>query len=211
MALGFCLGPVLLMAPAARRRTFIMLGLAMTGAFIVLRVLNMYGDPSPRASQSSWTLTMLSFLRTTKYPPSLQFLLMTLGPSLLVLAWFDNIRAWWYSALVVIGRVPFFFYVAHWWILHPLVVVLAYWRYGAAAGNFIFGPVPALSADPKAYPGRVRLLALGGLSLLDWRGAGDVSAVQMVQRAESATKELVAQLPLNFRPDLFLMCLLQQQ
>ena len=94
---------------------------------------------------------MLSFLRTTKYPPSLQFLLMTLGPALLVLAWFDHVRAWWYSALVVIGRVPFFFYVAHWWILHPLVVVLAYWRYGAAAGNFIFGPVPALG-DPKTYP-----------------------------------------------------------
>ena len=68
----------------------------MTAAFIVLRVVNIYGDPSPRASQSSWTFTMLSFLRTTKYPPSLQFLLMTLGPSLLVLAWFDNIRAWWY-------------------------------------------------------------------------------------------------------------------
>jgi uncharacterized membrane protein len=135
MALGFCLGPVLLMAPADRGRVLIRLGLAMTAAFVLLRVLNVYGDPSPRAPQSSWTFTMLSFLRTTKYPPSLQFLLMTLGPSLLVLAWFDRVRAWWHSALAVIGRVPFFFYVAHWWILHPLVVALAYWRYGAPAAT----------------------------------------------------------------------------
>ena len=61
MALGFCLGPVLLLAPAARRRTLITLGLAMTAAFIVLRVLNVYGDPSPRASQSSWTFTCCRF------------------------------------------------------------------------------------------------------------------------------------------------------
>ena len=152
MALGFCMGPVLLMAPEARRRRLVTLGLALTAAFVVIRVVNAYGDPSPRAVQSSWTFTTLSFLRTTKYPPSLQFLLMTLGPALLVLAWFDSIRASWHSALVVIGRVPFFFYVAHWWILHPLVVVLAYLRYGAAAGNFVFGPVPALSTDPKAFP-----------------------------------------------------------
>ena len=152
MALGFCLGPVLLSAPAARRRTLVRLGLAMTAVFLLLRALNVYGDPSPRSTQSSWTFTMLSFLRTTKYPPSLQFLLMTLGPSLLVLAWFDRVSAWWHSALVVIGRVPFFFYIGHWWILHPLVVVLAYCRYGSAAGNFIFGPVPALSTDPKAFP-----------------------------------------------------------
>jgi len=123
MALGFCLGPVLLSAPAARRRTLVRLGLAMTAAFLLLRALNVYGDPSPRSTQSSWTFTMLSFLRTTKYPPSLQFLVMTLGPSLLVLAWFDRVSAWWHSALVVIGRVPFFFYIGHWWILHPLVVV----------------------------------------------------------------------------------------
>jgi uncharacterized membrane protein len=152
MALGFCLGPVLLSAPALRRRALVRLGLAMTAGFLLLRALNVYGDPSPRSIQSSWTFTMLSFLRTTKYPPSLQFLLMTLGPSLLVLAWFDRVGAWWHSALVVIGRVPFFFYIGHWWILHPLVVVLAYCRYGSAAGNFIFGPVPALSTDPKAFP-----------------------------------------------------------
>lgn len=151
MALGFCLGPILLKAPSSRRRTLVTLGLAMTAAFVLLRFLNVYGDPSPRASQSSWTFTLLSFLRTTKYPPSLQFLLMTLGPSLLVLAWFDSVRAWWYSALAIIGRVPFFFYVVHWWILHPLVVVLAYLRYGAAAGSFIFSAVPALG-DAKAYP-----------------------------------------------------------
>jgi uncharacterized membrane protein len=151
MALGFCLGPILLMEADRRRRGLMALGMMLTAAFILLRIANVYGDPSPRAPQDSWTLAALSFLRTAKYPPSLQFLLMTLGPSLVLLAWFDRVRAWWLSALSLVGRVPFFFYVIHWWILHALVVVLAYMRYGAIAANFVFSAPPALG-DPKGYP-----------------------------------------------------------
>ncbi len=79
MAAGFCFGPILAMAPPMRRWWMVRIGLGMTLAFIVIRAINIYGDPV-RWSTKIPGMTVLSFLRTTKYPPSLDFLLMTLGP-----------------------------------------------------------------------------------------------------------------------------------
>ena len=87
MAAGFCAGPLLLRQPQERRRALLLWGTGLVVAFVVLRALNIYGDPQPWSAQSSPLLTAISFLRTTKYPPSLAFLLMTLGPALLLLAY----------------------------------------------------------------------------------------------------------------------------
>ena len=93
MAAGYCFGRVFDLDPVRRRRMLTWLGLALTGAFVGLRFLNVYGDPSPWAVQPDSLKTILSFLRASKYPPSLLYLLMTLGPSILALSVLDRIRS----------------------------------------------------------------------------------------------------------------------
>src|SRR5262245_36472741 len=109
MVCGFCFGQVLALEPDRRRRVLVATGLAFVALFVLLRFANVYGDPSPWSQQRSPIFTLLSFLRTTKYPPSLVFLLMALGPSLLLLAYFDARQPQARNPLVVIGRVPFFY------------------------------------------------------------------------------------------------------
>ena len=152
MALGFSFGPVLLMEPARRQRLMLAAGAAMTVAFVLLRALNVYGDPSPWSHQRSGVFTILSFLRTTKYPPSLQFLLMTLGPALIALALFDRTRARWVDRVVVFGRVPMFFYVVHFWLIHVVASTLAWMRYGRASLAFLLHPLPSMGGPPSLFP-----------------------------------------------------------
>jgi uncharacterized membrane protein len=90
MAAGYTFGVIYQRESARRRRLLLLLGSAATVLFIVVRAINHYGDPSPWSRQSSILFTVLSFLNTTKYPPSLLFLLMTLGPAMLVLALFES-------------------------------------------------------------------------------------------------------------------------
>ena len=85
MALGFCVGPIFVSQPHLRQRLLLKWGTLLIIAFVLLRAVNVYGDPAPWSVQPSATYTLLSFLRTTKYPPSLDFLLMTIGPALLAL------------------------------------------------------------------------------------------------------------------------------
>jgi uncharacterized membrane protein len=92
MSLGFCFGPIFLLEPASRQKILLYTGIATTLAFLVLRTINLYGDPSPWSSQKTPLFTLLSFLNCTKYPPSLLFLLMTLGPAFLALAYLDRRR-----------------------------------------------------------------------------------------------------------------------
>jgi len=152
MALGFWFGPVLLLEPARRQRAILVAGAAMTAGFVALRLLNMYGDPSPWSHQRSALFTILSFLRTTKYPPSLQFLLMTLGPALISLALFDRTRARWVDRVAVIGRVPMFFYVVHFWLIHVVASTLALVRYGRASFAFLLHPLPSMGGAPSLFP-----------------------------------------------------------
>src|SRR5689334_5273501 len=130
MAAGFCLGHVFSMPPERRQRFLLRIGIAMTIAFLVIRVINIYGDPSRWSWQPSATFTVLSILNTTKYPPSLLFLLMTLGPALIVLAWFDRLSFARSNPLIVFGRVPLFYFVAHFFAAHVAIVVLSLIRYG---------------------------------------------------------------------------------
>ena len=152
MAAGFCFGRVFQLEPEARRRIMLKLGLALTLAFIALRAVNHYGDPAPWTHQKSALFTVLSFLNCTKYPGSLDFLLMTLGPALLVLAWFDRLTFKPANPLVVFGRVPMFYFILHFYLIHVLAVLAAWLRYGNSVGRFMFNPLPSMGGPRELFP-----------------------------------------------------------
>jgi uncharacterized membrane protein len=135
-AVGFALGQVYSLDPDRRRRTLLSLGLALTTAFVVLRWANVYGDPARWSTQRSAIFTTLSFLNTTKYPPSLLFLLMTLGPAALLLWIVDRGTPPRLGPAVVFGQVPLFYFVLHLAAIHLLAVVVCYARYGSAHWMF---------------------------------------------------------------------------
>jgi len=133
MAAGFGLGPWMDRPIAERRRLLLRTGAALTAGFVLLRALNVYGDPHPWATQPRAGFTALSFLDCTKYPPSLLYLLMTLGPAMLLwgaLTGRDLTRA---RAVIVFGRVPLFYYVLHLPLLHAMAGVWLYAHGGVAA------------------------------------------------------------------------------
>jgi uncharacterized membrane protein len=150
MAAGYCFGPALLWDSGRRQRFLIRLGLAVTTAFVLLRLFNRYGDPQPWSAQHSALFTCLSFLNCTKYPPSLLFLLMTLGPALLVMAWLERVRLASANPLIVFGRVPFFFYVGHLAVAHALAIVMNFFRYGSA--KFLLLPPPSMGGPRELFP-----------------------------------------------------------
>jgi len=125
VAAGYAFGEVILREPARRRSIMLATGIGVTALFVVLRAAGVYGDPNPWATERTPLLTALSFLNCTKQPPSLLFLAMTLGPAIVALAMFDRIgvRGPAGQALVTLGRVPLFFYVVHFYLLHALAVV----------------------------------------------------------------------------------------
>lgn len=125
MAAGYALGQVYLLDAAHRRRILLALGMALCAGFVALRAINAYGDPAPWSGQDSAAFTLLSFLNTTKYPPSLLYLLMTLGPALLLLAACEHARGTVAQALATFGRVPLFAYVLHIVLVHLFAGLVA--------------------------------------------------------------------------------------
>ena len=152
MAAGYCFGTLLTGEQVHRRRRLIQLGLALCGLFILVRAANVYGDPRPWAHQKSALFTALSFLNCTKYPPSLQYLLMTIGPGILFLGLADRPLPSWTSVFIVFGRVPLFYYVLH----VPLI------RMSAVLANKILHPAAAQPAGPM---GAGQGFGLGGVYL----------------------------------------------
>ena len=144
MAAGYVFGVLYQFDAQQRRRLLLIIGGSATLLFIILRAINLYGDPSRWSQQKSFLFTVLSFVNTTKYPPSLLFLLMTLGPAILTLALFEMgspggpIRKFF----VTFGRVPLFFYVLQWFTAHVISIVL----------HFAFGkPVSWLWQSPLNF------------------------------------------------------------
>ena len=131
MAAGYCLAQVFEWDASRRRRFLLRLGLALVAAFVVLRAINVYGDPLRWSHQASPVFTVLSFLNASKYPPSLDFLLMTLGPAMVVLAWLEDFHLHFTNPLIVFGRVPFFYYGAHLLLAHLIAIGMNVARYGA--------------------------------------------------------------------------------
>ena len=152
MSLGFCMGVDWSMTEERRQRFLMRLGIGMTIAFLVVRVINGYGDPARWSWQASAPFTVLSFLNTTKYPPSLDFLFMTLGPAFIVLSWFDRLSFSRSNPLIVFGRVPLFYFVLHFFAAHVAILVLSLLRYGSSAWGFMLQPVPSMGGPAKSFP-----------------------------------------------------------
>jgi uncharacterized membrane protein len=161
MAAGYAFGAVYQWDPQRRRRFLIRMGSIMILLFVVVRAINHYADPSHWSRQDTIAFTILSFLNTTKYPPSLAYLLMTLGPALLALAWFesnnasvgapasrphgfiDRLR----GALVTFGRVPLFFYLLQWPTAH-LISVALHWATGKPVAWMFRSAVDSFQPPP---------------------------------------------------------------
>jgi uncharacterized membrane protein len=139
MAAGYLFGPVMQLEGKARQRLLFGLGAAVTLGFIVLRATNLYGDPDPWTARESWRSTVLSFLNCEKYPPSLLYLMMTLGPALMLLASFEHARGTFARLLAMFGQVPFFYYVVHIYLIHALAVATAFARSGALTSTPAIG------------------------------------------------------------------------
>ena len=144
-AVGYALGPIFEWDTPTRRRFLLRTGLALTLAFLVFRWLNVYGDPQPWATRTSALVTALSFLNTTKYPPSLLFLLMTLGPGLLFLRAVDAGVPRWLRPAEVLGRVPLFYFVLHVILIHTLALAVCWYQFGEI--HWVFE-----SPTPDKYP-----------------------------------------------------------
>jgi uncharacterized membrane protein len=150
MAGGYCLGAVFEWDAGQRRRFLVRLGLALTAAFVVVRFINRYGDPAEWSHQASPVFTLLSFLNVTKYPPSLDFLLMTLGPALVVMAWLERFQFRSTNPLIVFGRVPFFYYVAHMFLAHAIAIAMNYARYHSH--SFLWIAPPSMGSPSTLFP-----------------------------------------------------------
>jgi len=107
-----------------RRRNLLMVGFLTVFIFVALRLINIYGDPFPRKEYGDLLKNLLSFFNVNKYPPSLQYISMTLGPAMLFLAITENISNWFTKVTSVYGAVPFFYYVLHFYLLHILLIAV---------------------------------------------------------------------------------------
>ena len=148
-AAGYGLGQIYSWPPERRKAFLLPLGLGLTAAFFVLRAINVYGDPLRWTTQKSPAFTVLSFLNTTKYPPSLLYLLMTLGPALLFLWAVDAGTPQWLRPALIIGKVPMFYYLLHIPLIHLIAVAVCYARYGQAHWMF---ESPGLGQFPITQP-----------------------------------------------------------
>jgi uncharacterized membrane protein len=148
-ALGFCLGK-LFQSDAERRKAWLLwLGVGLTAAFLILRFANLYGDPAAWSPQGSPLWTLISFLNLTKYPPSLLFLAMTLGPVLLLLRAFETRVPRIFQPALMIGRIPLFFFILHFFLIHLLAVLASWLRYGEIGEMF---RSPDLAHFPFSQP-----------------------------------------------------------
>jgi uncharacterized membrane protein len=109
---------------AYRRNTLAILGLSVITFFIVLRWTNIYGDPFKWSQQRNLMFSIFAFIRTQKYPPSLLFMCMTIGPALLFLSLFESARNRLTRIITVYGRVPFFYYLIHFYVIHTVCMLL---------------------------------------------------------------------------------------
>lgn len=140
MAAGYALGPLFKAERTARVQWLVLLGVVVTASFVSMRATNLYGDPQPWVAHESALATVLSFINAEKYPPSLIYLTMTLGPGLLLLALFETARGRVVDTVVTFGRVPFAYYIAHIYLIHALAIGYV-WSTGGDA-SWLMGVFP---------------------------------------------------------------------
>lgn len=164
MAAGYALGAYVDVEAALRKQRFLRLGAACIGAFLLLRLLNVYGDPLPRVTYESPLSTALSFLNCTKYPPSLAYLLMTLGPSLVALGLMEGRDYPGKSVFLVFGRAPLFYYILHLYLIHAGSIALFSAVYGLETTRTMLSrngfPPDMLFGLPVVYASTAVVVAL---------------------------------------------------
>lgn len=146
MLLGYGTAAVFEEPPKRRDALLLTLGMAATTAFVAIRAVGVYGDPNPWQVNGGVTRTLIDLLNTTKDPPSLLFLLMTLGPASVLCSFADGVPEAVKQPFIVFGRVPFAFYVAHLYLIHTLSVGLGVIQ-GFEAHQFLTG----VRFFPKGY------------------------------------------------------------
>jgi uncharacterized membrane protein len=137
MLTGFAAGKVFDMSQLKRVQTFLRLGWTALLLFVVLRMLNIYGDPSPWSFQKSGIYTGMSFINVSKYPPSLLFSLVTLGIMFLLLAYAEKLGKGISRVISVYGKVPLFYFIVHFLVIHILLLVVLFWQ-GFSWSEFSF-------------------------------------------------------------------------
>jgi uncharacterized membrane protein len=125
MMLGYCFGALYKkeMDAAVRKKYLLIIGSTVIAIFVLVRGINVYGDMKPWEVQHSFIMTVCSFLNVTKYPPSLLYTLMTLGPALIALALLEKPLSRFGQIIIVYGRVPLFFYILHLFLIHLLAII----------------------------------------------------------------------------------------
>jgi uncharacterized membrane protein len=158
MMAGYAFGRVMEMPPERRRTITLRIGIAVTALFILVRALDVYGDPRPWSG--SRMPALLAFLGTTKYPASLSFLLMTLGPMFILLAYAERWRGKIAQVTETFGKVPMFYYLLHIPVIHLAACVVSLVREGRV-NPWLFGNHPmAPPEQPAGYMWNLWLLYL---------------------------------------------------
>jgi len=152
MLCGYCFGKLYQSSfdRAQRRKILLSLGTGMLLLFVIIRLINVYGDPRPWTVQSSSFYTFLSFLNVSKYPPSLLYVLLTLGGAMFFLAYAENVRGKFAEIVTALGRVPLFFYILHVYLIHIIAVVAALLT-GFSLSDMVFNTWVTDSPNLKGY------------------------------------------------------------
>ncbi|MFZ6014391.1 MAG: DUF1624 domain-containing protein [Bacteroidota bacterium] len=152
MLLGYCFGKLYL--PSAdsetRKKTVLWTGVSMVAAFLVIRFINSYGDPFPWSAQQNGAYTFLSFMNVTKYPPSLLYILITLGPAFIFLALSEKLTGKLAQYVIALGRVPMFYYIIHLYLIH-IVALIAALATGYEVSDMVFNTWVTDSPNLKGY------------------------------------------------------------
>jgi uncharacterized membrane protein len=158
MMLGYCSGVFFSQKYSAQRREKILnsIGVGLIVLFIALRFINVYGNPEPWSVQKNGLFTLLSFINVHKYPPSLLYMCMTMGPAFLLLSFFEKVQNGFTNSIKIYGRVPFFYYVIHLYVIHIISAIFF------LAKGHTFAQATTISGDLPFY----FLAAKDGYSLL---------------------------------------------
>ena len=152
MAIGYVLGSLYTSYQAKERRSLLIKYACYSiGVFVILRWLDVYGEPNSLTIQNSLTYTVMDFFNTTKYPPSLLYILMTIGPSLLVLAIMEKYKNRFTDFFIVFGRVPLFYYFIHIFVIHIFAIILLLVSGGDASIMFKMTPHLGLQDQLAEY------------------------------------------------------------
>jgi uncharacterized membrane protein len=137
MLVGFACGKLFQRSVEERKKIFMWIGLAALALFIIVRFINVYGDV-PWTKQKNGLYTFLSFINVTKYPPSLLFCLLMLGFMFLILSFIEGIKNKYTTIVETYGKVPLFYFIVHWYILHPIMFAMVFLQ-GFKTSDLVFG------------------------------------------------------------------------